>query len=704
MGEQPVRKILEDHRAAAALILAPPSSVSPNAASDRPELSARLESHLTHNTLVKRPFIDEGLDVLQALLSPQDALLVAPDVAELDSETVWLLDKLLQRRPEAFPSAVVGFEPDPSRTEPDDRGIVWGPFQADLASFVFNLSRLPEAEKHQATGNDVPEDELATVRQRIGDDDEALTLRTFEATPGAPGPQLRRALLEIVRHAFAGHAFEAALLWGSRVLERCPDLDPEDAAELRNVTALCAHNRQFRTTGNETLTPFLESAWRRALDGETRPALRSAVCYRLAVTLGRRQSRVEEALEMAHEAVQAARSEELSDGVSVYLEAWARNVRALLWMRLGHVDRAVDDTEDAFRLVEDARDRLPSAGREFRDGWERDLVVSGSVLVNNRIALARLQDDDEALELWQRRRGRITEDHPEFELYETAGWLHSYRQTLRLDLALEQAERGLELARGERNTLWEYVFLAHVADSAFRLGRLGRSIEACEAASSFRKQFVTPSLLESLDLLHAEALGRAGRFDAAHGVVRGVLEEADLPPGRRVEAQALSARLAASQGDAEPAEDAANAAIDAAVEHGHRDSLLLAAVAAGTASRDLGRIDEARTAYAQALELAGAGEPGDPPPPAGDVLEAHLGLCRLDPGDSAQAIQALRVLPDALTEPRGWWLLDPLSAEVEKIRQSQPSRLEDRTLAESLERLRLTSGQRADAAQRLEMR
>ena len=278
---------------------------------------------------------------------------LSPSLTEVDSETLWLLDKLVQRRPEAFPSAVLGFEPEPSRTEPDERGIVWGPFEIDLASFVFNLSRLPGARRLAAVAGETPGEGLAAVAQRIGPDGDSAVLEAFEATPGPPDPELRQAMVELVRRAFAAHAFEAALLWGLRLLGRCPGLTPLDAAEMYNVVGLCAHNRQFHATGNERLAPFLETVFRHGLETETRPAWRSALAYRLAVTLGRRGNRLEEATEAAREAIETAAAEPLPERVSAYLEAWGRNIRSFIQIRQGRLEPAVEYNERAQDVVDE---------------------------------------------------------------------------------------------------------------------------------------------------------------------------------------------------------------------------------------------------------------------------------------------------------------------------------------------------------------
>lgn len=697
LGTRAVEELLARHRGAASLLLAPSPPATPETATRPSALAARLDSHLSHNALLKQPFIDECLDILTGLLRP-DVLLVAPEAAALDGETVWLLDKLLQRRPAAFPSAVLGLEPGTGAEESDAHGIVWGPSSLHLSSLGFNLRRRLRAQLVEVEGSELDEGKRAVLRGRAGQDEDSLLLQTFEASSAPPEAALRRAMLGLVRRAFAGHAFEAALLWGLQVRARCPDLEPLEEAELCNIVALSAHNRQFRSTGNERLVPFLESIWRRAWDLETRPAWKSAVGYRLAVTLGRRQGNLQEAMAMADEAVAVASTHGVSEVVSTYLQAWARNIRALLWVRLRHREKAVADTEHALEALSEVQRQLPAAPPEIRSAWERDLTSSWSVLASNRVALARLDRDGEALERWQGRQAALAERYPELELFEAAVWMGSYRDFLRFDLAFERAERGLELAREEHNALWEYLFLAQVADLAYRLGRVERAIEACEAAHQFIQTYGNATLLGSLDLLHAEALGRGGRGGEGLDVVRMVLAELALSPARQVEAHALAARLAAAEGDARTAEEAANAAIEGAVEHGHRDSLLLAAVAAGTASRALGRLDDARDAYGRALALASTGELGDPPPPAGDMLEAHLGVWQHDPGETDHLLQALRLLPSALAEPQGWWHLAPLTAAVEAARQQQPLLFTAPELSTALEQLHLAGQQRADMA------
>lgn len=698
-GSLRVREALEKHRAAAALLL--PRSFFPASGPPpcRPELKARLESNLTHNTLVKRPFIAECVETLETLLDGLGIWLLVPDLAELDQETVWLLDKFAQWRPEAFPSATVGFEPQEERTRPDERGIVWGPFQIHLASFIFKLSRLPGARRVEPVDHDIAVAGPESAPPEIDEDTDSHLLRSFEAAREVKEPELCRSMIDLVRRAFAGHAFESSLRWGLAVLDRCPDLEPLDEAELRNLVALSAHNRQFRNAGNEALAPFLQELLARALELETRPDRKSSLGYRLAVMLGRRQSYLEEALEAAYGALESAQDDQLHPVVSTYLAAWALNIGAFVHLRLGQMDRAITDTERGLELIGDLLDRWSRETPEIRSIWERDLLLSWSVLVSNRVALARLDEDMEVAEVWQRRSAALLDDYPEFELYEVSDWLHSYRQFFHYDLALERAERGLELARREHDTLWEYQFLAQVAELSYRLGRVEQAVEACKEAYRFRQQYPNPTVLGSLDFLRADALDRSGRSDAAHAVLRAVLSEDGLSAARRIEAHALAARLAARDGDAPAAEASANAAIDAAVDHGSRDFLLLAATAAGTASRDLGHHEEAREAYGRALEIAATGEPGDPPPPAGDVFEANLGLWQHDSGAREPLLEALRLLPKALGEPRTSWLLASLAAAVKASLDHEPSLLEIPEMTGPLEQLCLAGSQRPDAAE-----
>lgn len=632
--------------------------------------------------------MEDWCDLLGELLALRETFLFVPDLAGLDSETLGLLRAFLRERPDAFPPITVGF--DPETPEADERGIVWGSSPVTLSSFLFSLRHHPRAERIDARNQETGFGDLSQ-------DEDGRLLVEFSATSGPCGPELSQAMADLVHRAFAGYAFEAALLWGLRLLERQPELAPEEAARVHGLVALAAHNRQFHSRGNRVLASTLEEHLRSALEVEVGPGWKSATAYRLAVTLGRRQGRLDEAMELAQIAVQAAASGGLLEPAAAYLEAWGFNIRAFLWMRRGLHGRAKEDTETALEILERTRGSMDAVAAETRASWERDVLLSWGVVAHNRTALAHLTDDSEGLAHWRRRADELVDRFPELELFEVDSWLDFYREIVRLDLALEKARRGVELARQEREPQWEYRYLAQVADLAYRLGSPEESVEACEEARRFRASHGVSSLLVPLHPLHASALGRAGRLGEARDVASLLLQSPQASPTAEVQGHALVARLAAAQDDAGAAERHANAAIEVAVGHGHRDSLLCAAAAAGAASDRLGRPEEAREAFEKALEIAQAGEPGDPAPPAGDVLEALLGVGVRQPGQESRLVRALRWLPAALKEPDTWWRLEPLAVAVHEVGLRDRSVLQAPELAEPLDKLLAACRQRRDA-------
>lgn len=696
VGVQRVDEALENHLAAAGLVLPDRQPQSPRQELRAREIEARPYSHLSHNSILQRPFVEDWLEILEDLLDLPQVVLVVPNLADLDSESVWLLRAFLRKRPATFPRFVIGFDPTFKEPPPDGRGIVWGPFQMTLSSFVSSLHRRLESQHVELEGRGPLDDEWPLPPDRLHQDADSRLLEEFLASSGPYGPEMSRAMANLVQWAFSGHAFEAVLHWGLALLDRQPELEPAEAARLHGLVALAAHNRQFRSHGNAVLAETLDRHLRIALELEPSRSAKSPLAYRLAVTLGRRQGRIDEAMEFADLAVETAVPGEHSRPAAAYLEAWGRNIRAYLWMRRGEVARAVEDTETALGRLEQAKTALRQEAPEIRACWERDTLLSWGVLAHNRTALAHLEGDREGLGTWRRRADELVEVFPELELYEVDSWLDFYREIARLDLALDKARRGVELARQEEENLWEYRYLAQVADLTYRLGKPREALEACEEAAQLRAEQGNPPFLAPLHVLHASALGRLGRFEEARGVAGEMLESPDPSPASEVEAHTLLARLAAAQGDAEGAELHANAAIEIALEHGHRDTLLRAAVAAGTASDRIGRPDDAREAFEKALEIAAAGDEGAPSPPAGDFLEAWLGLGLREPVEDSPVLQALRVVPAALKEPETWWRLPSIAGAVDAALSRHPSLRSSPEMAEPLDKLLVAARQRPD--------
>lgn len=283
LGDAAVDRVLAGDRAAAGLVLPEQPPRSRDEERERFELAARVDRPPSHDARVARPFFDRWAAILAALFVEWEPLLVIPDLGGVDEETLLLLRAFYRRRPEAFPAAFVAYEPVAHDRPPDRRGIVWGTFQAIVQSLLSDLERHPEVARVGAA----EETEAGPEPPRVRPDADRLLLARLADHTTPLLPEEARLMVELVRRAFAGHAFEPALRWGLALLDRQPGLEPAAAAALHAIVGVAAYHRQCRCGGNEMLAETIERHLLSALEHETRPARRRALLDRLEGLPGR---------------------------------------------------------------------------------------------------------------------------------------------------------------------------------------------------------------------------------------------------------------------------------------------------------------------------------------------------------------------------------------------------------------------------------
>jgi tetratricopeptide (TPR) repeat protein len=507
-------------------------------------------------------------------------------------------------------------------------------------------------------------------------------------------------VVEAKRTAFRCFGFTTVLRLGLELLRRGPALAPEASAEVHGLLGLAAHNRQFLSRRNRVLADFLEEHFRAALETEADPALRSCLCYRLAVTLGRRKGEPEAALEWAERALAAAAPPGLPPLPTLqaaHLQGWAHNIQAFALMRTGRLAEAKFRCQQAFALLDRALESFPepASAATAPDQLVREAAFTHSLLADNLAALAKMEGDAEGLARWKEIADRLGEHFPGLARFEAATWIDLFRERRELRQALAHAEHGLEDARAEQDALREYEYEVQVADLHDRLGEAAEAFEAFERARDLRRRLGSPGFLRPLDAPAATAAARAGRAVEARGLYEGILGYGGLGPAARAQVLAALAELAARTNRPEEADARMNEAIALAVESGERDALLAVAVTAGRACRLLGREAEERDAFRRGVDIAAAGGPDAAPAPAGLSLAALLGAWETD-GDPQFLRHALRLLPEALEDTSAWWELPRL---LRAVRDAAPSGLlADPEMAGPLRDLEAAAGQRADCA------
>lgn len=728
LGAEPVREALVRHRPVASLVLADlASDLTAEERDEREAIRGRLDSHLSHNWLVQRPLLEGWAALLRDLLKVRGFTLVIPSLHRLEPESVASLRALYRLYPADAPHLVLGYDPTVLTPEPDHQGIVRAIPADHIHQIVFGFQSFPEVETRELTESEVGEPPAAEGRghrhtEVLGEDLEERALAALASSTGPPTETVCDLMVRAVQHAFQSFGFSAALGNGLTLLAREPDLTREQAAEVHNIIGLAAHNRQFRSKGNMALAAFLEHHFLTALSAETRPSVRIALLYRLAVTLGRRQGKLEQALRWADRCLQEIAEATLPPMQAAHQEAWGRNIRAYLLMRLKRVEDAIREGDGAFKVLdgvyahlapeeevetppeEPADDTAPPRRSRHRE-WFIELKATHSLVAYNMAFVAKLREDRESTERWLRLSDRIDSDVIGIDRYTGHSWVDLYRELLRLDLALPRALAGLESAQTERDVIQEYRYHVYAGDLHYRLGDPESARRYFQQAQSLLERFELARFLASVEVSRASSCSRAGDTEEARRTLERALEM-DINQSLDAQAQLLArlALVAARAGDELGAEERLDQAVDCAVDSGERDTLLHVAAIAGTVFQLLGRSEEALEAFSQGLEISEVrGAQEDPPPPsAADLCTVLLGLLELGKSDTRSLLRLLALLPEALEDPDAWWQISRILAVVRDAVAQQPEVFRAPELSDSLSVLLRVAAQRSDCAVGLE--
>lgn len=700
LGAEAVDAALRRHIAAASLLIESlAADLTPEQRQRQERMAARSTSHLSHNWAIQRPLFEAWAALLNELLGPRDVELRIPDAAALDWETLAVLKALYRSYPQQAPPLVLGVDYG-WPYELDGDGILWPVRPEYLLGAVAGFQMLPGAvtrdlEPEEPDGPANPHSQ-EKVPKPFGEDLETRARAMLGSAAADLTTDDARLALAAVRGAFRRFGFTSCLHLGLELLRRDPPLDRQEVAEVHGLVALSAHNRQFRTAGNETLARFIESHLGAALEGEERPADRCALLYRLAVTCGRRLGDLDRAARWADQAVEEAGSADLPPVQAAHLEAWARNIRAYVRMRQKQPEEAITDSLTAFERLESRRGELPGEPPYLDDAWPREYIATQSLLAFNMAALYALTRDIEQFVHWQRVAHDLEEGYPGVERFEASNWISYFRAVLRLDLALEKAQRGLESARREHDAQLHYRFLLDVADLHYRRGEPQIAYELYRQEMALRERFNHPGHAFQSDLLRASAARRAGLIEEARKILRQALDE-EIYQTAEAQTEILTelGRIAAQERDGDAAEHWMNQAIDLAVESGERDVLLRVVTAAGEACLGLDRREEALQAFRQGLEIAEVGD-DEAPPLASDRLPAVLGL--LECGELVDIRVAVKLLPAALQASEAWWCVPRLLPHLTAAVRLRPDLLDTPELARPLAELVEAAGQRQDCS------
>lgn len=695
LGGERLRTLLQENRVPASFFLPMlDSALSTPEVIECTRLSAHVDSHLSHNWLIQRPLVNLGADMLVKLIHLTDCRLCVTSPLHLDRVTLSVLKAAFPKGLAEMSDVTVGYDRQWSAGTPDASGLMW---RYPLSSAHYLLVGLPISSTRTLHGGAVTTTESPPVWSGYGCEQEQACLTLLASR----GPLSRSAVersLSALRQAFAGFGFQGALRLGLALLDHRSALSPEEAAETHGIVALCAHNEQFYSAPDSPLNGFLEHHLRQALTAEQRPAHRIAVLYRLAVTVGRRQKKFEQAIVFADRAVEEARG--LRGPDASYQEAWARNIRAYLRARLRDLKGAAADEETAFSLLAQAREGgLASAAGEARD-WFTELTMSQAVVCSNLCTLSQYGRDEEAFRHWLEKEAALAALLPGMGRFVSDTSVKTYRRAHRWDLALQEAHKGLQAATGERDGYRRYTFLSDVADLSLRLGDAATAGDAFQQAKVLAGPFIADGGQQTLDLARAVAAVWAGGEHLAESRV--ALESVNVDgledsAAGGAEVAATLGWISALEGKPEEMEARFDRAISLAVSTGSRDILLRVALMAGIANRSIGRIEAARDAWTRGLEIADF-TPGEVPDAeiTPDLLRCLIGLIDLNPAADDLMRAAFGLVPAALDDGEVWWDLPRWLAAISRSLQPDSSLYREPAVLEALGLLTVLADQRPD--------
>jgi tetratricopeptide (TPR) repeat protein len=671
LGVEHVRRVLRDHRAAASLLF-PKLGVQLTAAERRHQqaMAAVCDSHLTHNHAVKAPLFDAWGRLLSALLEGATDTLIVPLYHLMDEESLQALRALARLAPDCGPDLILGYDAA-AAPDLDERGLVSRIPRRVLNHLLDAFLSLPFAEKRSAA-TPLPHtfiravDAWQGVADRLGGDflgeDPEHTALAMLASFAPASATLSGAIVAAMAAAYRRFGFLSTTWLGARFLDLCDSTAlPAERSTARQLLGSAAHNVQFLRGDNRLLGPFLEGLYRRLLADEERPLSRVAVYYRMAVAIGRRQHRFDDAFEWVDRILTEAPKLELSPFDRAYHTAWALNFRAYLWSRCGQIERVVSDSvrgyEELARLTPD--EVPPSRRADFR--FIQSTLIQHACAMS--LDLGRLDD----WERWLHLAGKLELDEPWAPRYRSAAWIRYYTDQVLLEAALAYATDGLANATRHLEGRTILAYLNEIGVLCYQLGHFDRATQALEEARRLRSRLLGTDELPAVDRTLALVHFRAGRFDAAEAILVELLrlEPAGLQERAwRAQLLALLAATIAHAGDDGTTAARTREALALCRELGGRDLLVRTLVWIGHASSTLRRDDEARDVWTALLRAAERGE-NAPPPPAGPVLTARIHLARLDPNalEPAAVDRLVSGIPAALQEADTWWEI-PVAIDV----------------------------------------
>lgn len=689
--------------------------------------SARIASNLSHNWYLQRPLLRSLAKTVSNLLPEEEITLLIPVLNHLDFPSVAVIKALYRLFPDQAPRLLLGYESKAEQPELDTNGIDWSTSQLYLQNFVQSLVSASSSPIVDLDRNEIgPKSDRRLDRANTTSPHsrfpclEARAMKMLERSAESAdlnlgdgglrdGDRATRDLIEAIvgaiRLTFECYEFHTAMRLGLKLLEQerhvVPYMEPRELADVHSLVALSAHNLDLgRSSAGPEIKQYLAHHYETALANETRPAVRCALCYRLAVTYGRRMKDLQRGMHWADMAITEAQALDLPSAQKLYYECWGRNIKSYILMLQGEIKNGFEEGQLIFGKLTQALETLSggtSVDEEHeQDLWRRELFMTQVVVCENMSTLGyRTKSAAQYLDWLKTQEELVAKDMINFDELNAYNWVHFYSEQLQPSLALPWVQKGIESMRKS--------FLAELEQELVLIAssihdRLGNAAEASEYVDQFLTGFShlrteLSKLAQELD--YVKIFMRSGHLDRAEQVLQRALQgtEGQTPEGKG-ELFANLGLLAATRGDAETAEQLVNQAIGFAVESGARNTLMRVAIITADACFLLDRMEDARDAYQKALELAEA-DPASPPPPE-ELFEIYLGLCECHPRREEWGLRALGLLPGVLSSDDAWWSLGRLLSAVRRVARNEPELLHSESLQEALDALLRAAAQRTD--------
>jgi tetratricopeptide (TPR) repeat protein len=712
IGSQPVEQILSDDLAAASFAYEDRiAQLSSEQKSQRLYYSTRYSSHLSHNWYLHRPLFEAWARMLYRVLT-LPGVKGQPLIVPRSSDMVGPVKTILKTISRLYPDSksdftiVIGFESEVEPPQHDENGINWNLSSAN-PRFAGGLLQVADVVEN------LPEDsnELLDHVQRPPRDgglptfSENIAYRALESSNSLDSEQVSQ-LIQAMELAYQGLGFQNTLELGLKLMACKPVLSSPQKAKVHGLMALAAHNRQFSATDTR-LHEFLLYHFTQAYKHEVEPSMRSALCYRIAVTYGRRMKQAEVGLEWAEKALSEASSPQLTTTEQVYYHNWGINIKAFLLMRTRQLELAYQVGESVFNTVHQHFQGLlenPVTEQNASNKlWQREFFATMQVLRQNMFALCYYTAKLPQFRYWLDKMEEITPPGPELRRATYVEWAEYYSALLQHDKVLEVVAIGLGHLRQEPETELFLHYSKHATSANYRVGNLSESHDHLEQYRKALDNIGMPWFFEFDLVKYAPIYLRSGIESSLMRVIE--LSKDDIQTHKDdnpkcVEYLLLRGQAYARQQNREAAEQTINEAIEIAVAFGERNLMMKVARIAGCCNDIMNSSDEALEAFHQALELSR--HESDIPPWPEELFLTHIAIQNKQGPNLQSMEQALRILPEALEQMDTWWELRSTLLLLIDLSEKDQQAYKELISRQSLQPLIQAASQRDDCADALE--